>query len=36
MLINKKHQKRLHWLWVGVSIIVILGMILLYSASLFI
>jgi hypothetical protein len=35
MLLTKKHQKNLNRLWMVVGIITILGMLLLYSSSLF-
>lgn len=35
MLLTKKNQKQLKWLWTVVGIITILGMLFLYSSSLF-
>ena len=36
MILNKRHQKRLQLFWSIVAVVVILGLVLLYSASLFV
>ena len=36
MILNQKHKKSLQIIWTIVGVIVILGMVLLYSASLFV